>query len=277
MLLSTRRLDHISRTTCSFGRRSRSRSRPDPGAGRRTIQPTHCLRARIDATAHRGRLLRRSAALSASKLRPRPTRCSRPCCNHTASRQPRPSVGPLQRMCHAAAEVLEAARGSLPMLTTAASWGDPRLYPHLRGALRPARRGASHCDHKQSHEPRRRVCPWPHLPRRGRGARRRARIDAAAHHGRRRGRSRRLSTSMLRGTPNAPRHAVLRQLDAPPAAAERRPMAASSTPQPRRPRPRADRCHRPPRPPPRAIRGSSRIYGACCAECAAARSAATAR
>ena len=61
-------------------------------------QPTHCLRARIDATAHRGRLLRRSAALSASKLRPRPTRCSRPCCNHTASRQPRPSVGPLQRM-----------------------------------------------------------------------------------------------------------------------------------------------------------------------------------
>ena len=69
MLLSTRRLDHISRTTCSFGRRSRSRSRPDPGAGRRTIQPTHCLRARIDATAHRGRLLRRSAALSASRLR----------------------------------------------------------------------------------------------------------------------------------------------------------------------------------------------------------------
>jgi len=276
MLLSTRRLDHISRTTCSFGRRSRSRSRPDPGAGRRTIQPTHCLRARIDATAHRGRLLRRSAALSASKLRPRPTRCSRPCCNHTASRQPRPSVGPLQRMCHAAAEVLEAARGSLPMLTTAASWGDPRLYPHLRGALRPARRGASHCDHKQSHEPRRRVCPWPHLPRRGRGARRRARIDAAAHHGRRRGRSRRLSTSMPRGTSDAPRHASLRPQAEPRAASARRPVTASATPRLRRERPRADwrRCS--PWPPPGALPAAIDIYAARHTQRAAARRPATA-
>ena len=90
-------------------------------------------------------------------------------------------------------------------------------------------------------------------------------------------RSAALAASPARAASNAPRHALLRPHGEPPAAAECRPMAASSTPQPRRERPRADRRHRPPRPPPGAIRGSSRISGAHCVECAAARSAVTAQ
>ena len=90
-------------------------------------------------------------------------------------------------------------------------------------------------------------------------------------------RSAALAASLARAASNAPRHALLRPHGEPPAAAECRPMAASSTPQPRRERPRADRRHRPPRPPPGAIRGSSRISGAHCVECAAARSAVTAQ
>jgi hypothetical protein len=90
-------------------------------------------------------------------------------------------------------------------------------------------------------------------------------------------RSAALAASPARAASNAPRHALLRPHGEPPAEAERRPMAASSTPQPRRERPRADRRHRPPRPPPGAIRGCSRISGARCVECTAARSAETAR
>ena len=45
------------------------------------------------------------------------------------------------------------------------------------------------CTHMPSREPRRRVCPWPHLPCRGRGASGGARIAADAHHGRLWGRS----------------------------------------------------------------------------------------
>ena len=90
-------------------------------------------------------------------------------------------------------------------------------------------------------------------------------------------RSAALAASPARAASNAPRHALLRPHGEPPAAAGLRPMAASSTPQPRRERPRADRRHRPPRPPPGAIRGSSRISGAHCVECAAARSAVTAQ
>ena len=90
-------------------------------------------------------------------------------------------------------------------------------------------------------------------------------------------RSAALAASPARAASNAPRHALLRPHGEPPAAAECRPMAVSSTPQPRRERPRADRRHRPPRPPPGAIRGSSRISGAHCVECAAARSAVTAQ
>ena len=54
--------------------------------------------------------------------------------------------------------------------------------------------------------------------------------------------------------------------------------AAPATPQaqPRCSRPHADRCHRSPRPPPGAIRESSRIYGARHIQRAAARPAATA-
>ena len=48
-----------------------------------------------------------------------------------ARRLPRLSVGPVHccSSCYAAgaAEVLEAARGSMPPLTAAASWGDPRV------------------------------------------------------------------------------------------------------------------------------------------------------
>ena len=341
MLLSTRRLDHISRTTCSFGRRSRSRSRPDPGAGRRTIQPTHCLRARIDATAHRGRLLRRSAALSASRLRatsntlqqallqphgeppaaaerrpaaahatPQP-RCSGPRADRCRC-SPRPPPGAIcgsirisgarcfacaaahptatsgrpmsrvgasahGRICDAAAQAPEAARGSPPPTTTAASWGDPRLYPHLRRALRHMRRGTSHSDHMAVHEPRRRVCPWPHLRRRSRGARDRARIAATDHHGRLMGRSAALAASPARAAPDAPRHTPLRLRGEPPAASARRPVAASAMPQPRRPTPRADRRRRPPRRPPRATPAAIGICGARCVQRAAARPAATAR
>jgi hypothetical protein len=189
---STRRLDHISRTTCSFGRR-RAGADHDPTSAPADAhgQPTHCLRARIDATAHRGRLLRRSAALSASRLRatsntlqqallqphgeppaaaerrpaaahatPQP-RCSGPRADRCRC-SPRPPPGAIRgsirisgarcfacaaahptatsgrpmsrvgasahgRICDAAAQAPEAARGSPPPTTTATSWGDPRL------------------------------------------------------------------------------------------------------------------------------------------------------
>ena len=54
-------------------------------------------------------------------------------------------------------------------------------------------------------------------------------------------RSAALAASPARAASNAPRHALLRPHGEPPAAAECRPMVASSTPQPRRERPRADR------------------------------------
>ena len=114
------------------------------------------------------------------------------------------------RICHAAAEARAAARRSAPRLTTAAAGGAPGGYRHLRRAARPMRRGTPRCDLVASRRPRWRVRPWPHLPRRSRGASSRAQIGAAAHHGRRRGRSRRLSASASRGTPDAPRHTPLR-------------------------------------------------------------------
>jgi hypothetical protein len=91
MLPSTRRSDHISRTTCSFGRRSRSRSQHPGGAC--DAQPT------------------------------------------------------------------ASARGSPPPTTTAASWGDPQLQPHLRRKTRPMRRGTPRCNHTASRKPRPRVGP----------------------------------------------------------------------------------------------------------------------
>ena len=181
------------------------------------------------------------------------------------------------RIFDAAAEASEAARGSPPPTTTAASWGDPRLYLHLRRALRRMRRGTPHSDHMPSREPHRRVRPWPHLRRRSTGTRGRARIAAAAHHGRFLGRSAALAASPPLAAPDAPRHTPLRPHAGPRATSARLPMDASSTPQPRRERPRADRRRCPPRPPPGAIRGSSRISGARCAGCAAAHPTATAR
>ena len=47
---------------------------------------------------------------------------------------------PAARSRDAAAEAREAARGSPLLPTTAASWGDPRLYPHLRLTARRMRR-----------------------------------------------------------------------------------------------------------------------------------------
>ena len=95
-------------------------------------------RARIGAAAHHGRLLGRSAALSA------PTACG-------ASNAPRvnvlrPSGAPLAASARRAAAshataAAEAARRSPPLLTTAASWGDPRLDPHLLVAAHRTRRG----------------------------------------------------------------------------------------------------------------------------------------
>ena len=181
------------------------------------------------------------------------------------------------RICDAAAQAPEAARGSPPPTTAAASWGDPRLYPHLRRALRHMRRGTSHSDHMAVHEPRRRVCPWPHLRRRSRGARDRARIAATDHHGRLMGRSAALAASPARVAPDEPRHTPLRLHGEPPAASARRPVAASAMPQPRRPTPRADRRRRPPRRPPRATPAAIGICGARCVQRAAARPAATAR
>ena len=172
MLPSTRRSDHISRTTCSFGRRSRSRSQHPGGAC--DAQPT------------------------------------------------------------------ASARGSPPPTTTAASWGDPRLYPHLRRALRRTRRGTLCCDLGPAHEPRRRVCPWPHLPRRGRGASGRARTAAADHHGRLMWRSAALSAPPARVASSAPQ-AVAARLHGPPSApADRR------SPQHARRRSRAARGSTPP-------------------------------
>ena len=218
MLLSTRRSDHVLLRTTQPG--SRSRTRPRTAVSRQP-DPPHCLRARIDATAHRRRLLRRSAALSASRLRatsnapqhalPRPhgeppvaserrptaahatpqprrerpradrCRCSPPpppgvirgssrvsgaryvecaAAHPTATaRQATSRVGASAccRICHAAAEAPDAARGSTPPTTTAASWGDPGGYRHLRRALRPTRRGTPRCDRTASQQPRRRV------------------------------------------------------------------------------------------------------------------------
>jgi hypothetical protein len=94
-----------------------------------------------------------------------------------------------------------------------------------------------------------------------RGASDRARIAATDHHGRLLGRSAAVAASLARTASNALRHALLRPHGEPPAAAGLRPMAASSTPQPRRERPRADRRHRPPRPPPGCRgRGSRYMY-----------------
>jgi hypothetical protein len=160
----------------------------------------------------------------------------------------------------AAHEARAAARRSAPRLTTAAAGGAPGGYRHLRRAARPMRRGTPRCDLVASRRPRWRVRPWPHLPRRSRGASSRAQIGAAAHHGRRRGRSRRLSASASRGTPDAPRHAPLRPHGEPRAASARRAVAASATPRLRRERPRGNRRHCSPRPPLRAPRGSIRIW-----------------
>ena len=149
----------------------------------------------------------------------RPTRRSTPRCDRTASQQPRRRIGRCSS-CHAAAEAPEAARGSPRPTTTAASWGDPRLWPHLRRALRRMRCGRPHCDRTASHHARPSVGPLQLLPRRSRGH---ARIDAAAHHGRLMGRSAGPTASPARDASNAPRHTLLRPHGEPPAAAARRP------------------------------------------------------
>ena len=84
---------------------------------------------------------------------------------HTVTEEDAVAGKKLERDSHAAAEARAAARGPPPPTTTAASCGDPRLYPHLRRALRRTRCGTLCCDLGPAHEPRRRVCPWPHLPR----------------------------------------------------------------------------------------------------------------
>jgi len=113
---------------------------------------------------------------------------------------------------------------------------------------------------------------WPHTRRV-----RRARIAADAHQDRLRRRSRRLSASASRGTPDAPRHAPLRPRGEQAASLARPPMAASATPQPRREQPRADRRRGSPRPPPGALPAAIGICVARHARCAAAHPAATTR
>ena len=77
------------------------------------------------------------------------------CCNRTCRRQRRPTVA-RRSTCDAASE---AARGSPPMLTTAASWGDLRRYPGLRHTIRRMRRGTPCCDRLACRQSRPRVGP----------------------------------------------------------------------------------------------------------------------
>ena len=142
---------------------------------------------------------------------------------------------------------------------------EPRIAPWTTCSFGRRSRGADHApDHAQPHT---RPQPGPLPPRADR--------RSTAHRRRLLRRSAALSASRLRATSNAPRHALPRPHGEPPVASERRPTAAHATPQPRRERPRADRCRCSPRPPHGAIRGSNRVSGVSCVRRAAARPAAT--
>ena len=114
-------------------------------------------RARIDAVAHQGRPRGRPRWLSTSPARgasvePRGIVRRPPGTPRAPTTRP-PAAAPAT----AAREALEAAHGSAPLLTTAAPWGDPRLYPRLRLAVRRTRRGSTCCGHLARRSPRLRV------------------------------------------------------------------------------------------------------------------------
>ena len=154
-----------------------------------------------------------------------------------------------------------------------ASAGDPRLYPHLRREARPARRGTPCCDHAASRQPRPTVGPWPHLRRRSRGVRGRARIAATAHHGRLRGRSAAPLASPYGGASNAPQIDLEEEVGGLWWRPVSRQHGCRKTGQLWM---RADRHHWPPQPPPRAISSAIDISGVRSAEPALETRAATA-
>ena len=173
--------------------------------------------------------------------------------------QPRPRVRPLQlpmtrstRAAEARADRHRRPSGSPPGAHPAAiSISGSRHVRSAAGRTAATTWHAVSCIRASA-----RCCP---RNGRTRGASSRAQIGAAAHHGRRRGRSRRLSASASRGTPDAPRHTPLRPHGELRAASARRAVAASATPRLRREQPRGNRRRCPPQPPQRAIRGSIRI------------------
>ena len=83
------------------------------------------------------RAIRGSIRISGARRVQRAAACPAATTPRPASRG-RPSAH--GRIFYAAAEASEAARGSPPPLTTAASAGDPRLHWHLRMAARRTRR-----------------------------------------------------------------------------------------------------------------------------------------
>ena len=128
------------------------------------------------------------------------------CYAHLARCHPQPRIGPYST-CDDTANATEAARGSTLLPTTAASGRASGLYPHLQLGACPMRCHTTCNAHLARRRPLPHVGPLQHIQRLSHG---RARIDAAAHHGRLRGRSWRLSVSAARGASDAPRSAVPR-------------------------------------------------------------------
>ena len=144
------------------------------------------------------------------------------CYAHLARCHPQPRIGP-NSTCDDTANATEAARGSTLLPTTAASGRASGLYPHLQLGACPMRCHTTCNAHLARRRPLPHVGPLQHIQRLSHG---RARIDAAAHHGRLRGRSRRLSISTDCGASDAPPHAVPQPQVPPPTASARRAAAA---------------------------------------------------
>ena len=139
------------------------------------------------------------------------------CCNRLHRRHPRPRVGSLPLLRRPADE---AARKSPLLPTTAASWGDPRLFPHLRLTTHRTRRRLT-CEGREGcSEAARSVGSMAAERWGGRGC---TQIDAATHHGRLQGRSRGLRISPVSRASNEPWMHLLQSTDWPPAATDRRP------------------------------------------------------